>query len=50
MHEETETTYNERVWVPVRSPIPDPEGDGLLIVNLVKKPSGSRGTPYKLNA
>ena len=41
MHEETETTYNERVWVPVKSPVPDPEGDGLLIVNLVRAARGS---------
>ena len=36
-HEETETTYNERIWVPVQCPAAGPDEDGLLIVNLVKK-------------
>jgi hypothetical protein len=39
MHEETETTYNQRIWVPVPCPTPGPDEDGLLIVNLVSSKS-----------
>ena len=37
MHEATESWYKDRIWLPVPSPAPGPDEDGLLIVNLVSK-------------